>query len=94
MLENDIVCADLTEVDNELGLTDLRRERDDLSDDSENTESSQQWRGDVESRALMESDESMDVEEPVTGIIVSVMGHDIYWHVRYAVAQVGRDAQG
>ena len=74
MLESDIVCADLTEVDNELGLTDLRRKRDDLSDHSENTESSLQWRGDVESKALMESDEPMDVEEPVAGFIVSVMG--------------------
>ena len=74
MLENDIVCAELTEVDSELGLTHLRRKRDDLSDHSENTVSSQQWRGDVESKALMKSDEPMDVEEPVAEMIVSVMG--------------------
>ena len=65
MLENDIVCADLTEVGNELEVTDLRRG---------NTESSQQWRGDVESKALMEPDDPMGVEEPVAGTIVSVMG--------------------
>ena len=28
----------------------------------------------MESKALMESDEPMDVEEPVAGFIVSVMG--------------------